>query len=256
MPASPPLGEKLQKILAQTGIGSRRTVESYIQQGRIKVDGKPAHLGQRITRQQRVQFDEKIIQLLPEQVQTQVILYHKPAGEITSQSDPEGRPTVFEQLPPIAEGKWINVGRLDINTSGLLLFTNDGKLAHRLTHPSQGIEREYAVRVFGEVSHEMLQNLTRGVNLDDGPARFEEIVPADGSGRNQWFYVLLKSGRNRLVRRLWESQPGLQVSRLMRVRFAHLILEKTLAPGATIELGAADIDKLKQLAGLDRVAKL
>lgn len=243
--------EKLHKVLAQSGLGSRRFIETLIVAGRITVDGEPAHIGQRVRRQQRLCFDRQPISVVEAGHACEVLLYHKPSGEICTQSDPQGRATVFDQLPKPQQGKWIQVGRLDINTSGLLLFTNHGELAHRLTHPSYQIEREYAVRVFGQVEKDQLQRLTHGVQLDDGPARFEEIVSqGKASGLNQWFYVLLKSGRNRLVRRLWESQQGLRVSRLIRVRFAHLTTPRSLAAGRWQVLEAHDIDLLRRACEL------
>jgi 23S rRNA pseudouridine2605 synthase len=246
------LTEKLQKILAQSGLGSRRQIETLISEGRIHVEGKPAHIGQRVERDVRITFDKKLVPVMNKNCETEVLIYHKPAGEICTRNDPEQRPTVFDNLPEPTAGKWINVGRLDINTSGLLLFTNNGELAHNLTHPSKQVEREYAVRIFGDVTESMLHNLTHGVELEDGKARFEEIVPANtkGEGSNQWYYILVCAGRNRLVRRLWESQQGLQVSRLIRVRYGNVKLPPNLITGHTEELNTSDIDKLKTLSGM------
>lgn len=245
------MSEKLHKVLAQSGLGSRRYIETLIAAGRISVDGKLAHIGQRVERQQRLCFDQKPISVIEAEHACELLLYHKPSGEICTQYDPQGRETVFDRLPKPQQGKWMQVGRLDINTSGLLLFTNHGELAHRLMHPSYEIEREYAVRVFGQVEAEHLQRLTRGVSLEDGAARFEEIVSkGKSSGLNQWYYVLLKSGRNRLVRRLWESQSGLRVSRLIRVRFAHLTTPKSLAAGSWEILEQSDIQLLRQACKL------
>jgi 23S rRNA pseudouridine2605 synthase len=234
--------EKLQKILAQTGIASRRQIEKMIADGRIEVNGKPAHLGQRITYRAKIVVDGKPIEL-PNKTNTRVILYNKPIGEICSRDDPEGRPTVFDHLPKITEGRWINIGRLDINTSGLMLFTNDGELANRLMHPSSQIEREYLVRVLGEVDEDLLKRLTRGVKLEDGLARFEHIVRGGGRGANQWLYVVVVAGRNRLVRRLFESQD-LKVNRLKRMRFGSILLPDNLRQGRWCELNAHEINKL------------
>ena len=243
--------EKIQKVLAQSGLGSRRKIEEYIKQKRIKVNGVVAHIGQRIAREVKVTFDDKPLSIVSDKITPEVLLYHKPVGEVCSRDDEQGRDTVFDNLPAPRQGRWINVGRLDINTSGVLLFTNDGVLAHKLMHPSQQIDREYAVRVFGEVDAEMLSRLTKGVQLEDGMARFEEIVQRDDSdGRNHWFYVLVQAGRNRLVRRLWESQSDVQVSRLIRVRFANIALPKKLAAGESCEVKPDAVQALFKLAGI------
>ena len=197
--------ERLQKVLARAGLGSRRQIEDWIRDGRVQVNGQPARLGQKVSGRERIAVDGKKVNLKSgEQVVAATILYHKPAGEICSRDDPDGRPSVFSALPRPPGGRWISVGRLDINTSGLLLFTTDGELAHRLMHPSREIEREYAVRLLGNVDMDMLERLIRGVQLEDGFARFTAIEDSGGSGANHWYHVILREGRNREVRRLWD----------------------------------------------------
>ena len=225
-------GERLQKVLAAAGLGSRREIEGWIAAGRVSVNGKPAKLGDRVGPADRVSVDGKPVKALERSGDTRrrVILYHKPEGELTTRKDPEGRPTVFEALPRLRGSRWVSVGRLDTNTSGLLIFTNDGALANKLMHPSSEIEREYAVRVLGQVSDEQLMLLKRGVKLEDGMAAFDDIRDAGGEGANHWYHVTLKEGRNREVRRLWEA-VGLTVSRLIRVRFGNLGLPRNLPRG-------------------------
>lgn len=223
--------EKLQKVLARAGIGSRREMERWIEAGRVSVNGKTATLGERVTAIDHIAVDNRRLELTATAKQkTRVLMYNKPVGEVCTRSDPEGRKTVFDKLPSLSEGRWIVVGRLDITTTGLLLFTNDGELANRLMHPSSNIEREYAVRVLGEVTAEMLNRLLTGVKLDDGMAKFNTIHDAGGKGANHWYHVILSEGRNREVKRLWESQ-GLTVSRLTRVRFGKLKLPAYLRLG-------------------------
>lgn len=241
--------EKLQKILARTGIGSRRQIEDLIRDGRIKVNGQVATIGDRATVTDKIEVDGRPVRLEKHQEQTRVLVYNKPEGEICTRHDPEGRPTVFTRLPKISGQRWISVGRLDINTSGMLLFTTDGELANRLMHPSYQVDREYAVRVMGEVDEDMLTRLREGVLLEDGIARFSDITPAGGTGINQWFYVTLLEGKNREVRRLWESQ-GVAVSRLKRVRFGPLMLPSRVKVGQWEELGEKDIKALYQLVQL------
>lgn len=235
--------ERIQKILAQAGYGSRRAIEALITEGRIKVNRRVAKLGDRISSKDHVTIDNKPCQLSSEPLQTRVLLYHKPVGEVCTRSDPENRPTVFQSLPKIREGRWISIGRLDINTSGLLLFTNDGELANQLMHPSSLIQREYAVRIIGNVDAEMIKRLVNGVKLEDGRARFEDVVDVGGEGANRWFHVVVMEGRNRLVRRLWESQ-GVKVSRLIRVRFGSVVLPKSLPRGQWVELESSDLKNL------------
>jgi len=244
------MSERLQKFLANAGYGSRRQIESWIEAGRIEVDGRRAVLGQQVTGAERIVVDGRPVDAQAAAArEPEVIAYHKPVGEVCSRSDPEGRPTVYDNLPPPAHGRWIGIGRLDLNTSGLILFTNDGELANRLMHPSQVVDREYAVRVLGEVSTETLEALRRGVQLDDGPARFTDIQEAGGRGANHWYHVVIQEGRKREVRRLWESQ-GVQVSRLMRVRYGPILLDKKLRPGRWRPLDAGDRAALYQAAGL------
>ncbi|OKP03271.1 23S rRNA pseudouridine(2605) synthase RluB [Xenorhabdus eapokensis] len=245
--------EKLQKVLARSGHGSRREIEGYIQQGRISVDGKIATLGDRIEVNPaiKIRLDGRILNIKePQKTVCRVLAYYKPEGELCTRHDPEGRPTVFDRLPKMQGARWIAVGRLDINTSGLLLFTTDGELANRLMHPSREVEREYAVRVFGEVDNAKLRQLTQGVQLEDGPASFKTIAFKGGEGINQWYNVTLTEGRNREVRRLWEA-VGVQVSRLIRVRYGDIDLPKGLPRGGWVELGLEQTNYLRQLVELD-----
>lgn len=243
------MAERIQKVLANAGYGSRREIERWIEQGRIRVKQRIATLGDRIDPDDPVFLDGKPLTRLRRVPRRRVIAYHKPIGEICSRQDPEGRPTIFDNLPRLGQGRWISVGRLDINTVGLILLTTDGELANRLMHPSAEVEREYAVRVLGEVAPEILQRLQRGVQLEDGMARFEHIQDAGGSGLNHWYHVTLKEGRNREVRRLWEA-VGLTVSRLIRVRYGTIVLERGLRPGKWRELTSSEIDTLYRGVGL------
>lgn len=248
---APDAPERLQKVLATAGIGSRRQVEDWIRAGRVTVNGAPAELGMKVSVRDRVEVDGRRIHLEKRLDQSpRVIAFHKPEGMVTTRHDPEGRKTVFEALPELSRGRWIAVGRLDINTSGLLLFTNDGRLADRLMHPSSEVSREYACRVLGEVTEEMLERLKKGVTLDDGPARFESIEAAGGEGANQWFHVTLREGRNREVRRLWESQ-GLQVSRLIRIRYGNVRMDRFLSRGKWRDLKPGEMRALYEEAGLE-----
>jgi 23S rRNA pseudouridine2605 synthase len=238
--------EKIQKILAHAGIASRRQIESWIEAGRITVNGKIATIGDRMTYHDKVCIDHREIKLIKSQNQTsRVLLYHKPDGELCTRDDPEGRPTIFENLPIIRNSRWVCVGRLDFNTSGLLLLTNDGELANHLMHPRSEIEREYAVRVRGEVTVDVLDKLEKGVKLEDGMARFSAIANAGGSGANHWYHVIVKEGRNRLVRRLWEAL-GFTVSRLIRVRFGPVYLPSGLRRGKHTELTEDEVTELAQ----------
>jgi 23S rRNA pseudouridine2605 synthase len=245
------MSERLQKVLARAGYGSRRQIEDWIRAGRIEVDGTMATLGCTITGRERIRIDGKPVSCAAAISRTshRTLMYHKPVGELTTRADPDGRPTVFDKLPVIRTGRWISIGRLDLNTSGLLLLTTDGDLANRLMHPSSGIERVYAVRVLGEVGDEMLDRLRQGVHLDDGLAAFAEIRDAGGSGANHWYHVVLREGRNREVRRLWESQ-GVQVSRLMRVSFGPVSLPRQLRPGQYRELTRQESVGLYRSVGL------
>jgi 23S rRNA pseudouridine2605 synthase len=243
--------EKLQKILAAAGLGSRREIEGWIKAGRVTVDGKTAQIGDRITTDAKVYVDSREIKLIKSQEKKlRVLLYHKPEGEICSRSDPEKRPTVFDRLPLLRNGRWIAVGRLDFNTSGVLLLTNDGELANRLMHPSAEIEREYAVRIQGDVSKPMLNQLKKGVQLDDGMANFDDIIDGGGEGANHWYHVVVRQGRNRLVRRLWESQ-AVRVSRLIRVRFGDVTLPRHLPRGRWEEMDLTAINQVRDMAGVE-----
>lgn len=249
------MAERLHKLLAQAGLGSRREIEGWIREGRVKLNGKVATIGQSATAEDTVNVNGRAVNLAKSQHQaTRVLLYKKKVGQVVTRRDPEGRPTIYKRLPRIPAGRWIAIGRLDINTSGLLLLTNDGELARRLMHPSFEIEREYAVRIHGKVDEAMLKRLVEGVQLDDGPARFDAIRAADrkeGDQRNAWFHVVLKEGRNREVRRLWESQ-GVEVSRLMRVRYGPIALPGGIKAGTAVELEKPQIKALKAAVGLHK----
>ena len=243
-------GQRLQKVLANAGLGSRREIEGWIKEGRIKVNGKPAQLGMRVLGNESITINgkpvaEKRLAAAPRYV----IMYNKPEGELVTRSDPEGRKTVFDRLPPLQQGRWISVGRLDINSAGLLLFTTDGELANRLMHPAQAIEREYAVRVHGSVTDDMLKRLVRGVQLEDGKARFEEVVSSGGEGTNRWFHIVLMEGRKREVRRMWEA-VGATVNRLKRVRYGPIILDSKVKVGTWRELEKPERKDLLRVAGL------
>ncbi|MFT6051181.1 MAG: 23S rRNA pseudouridine2605 synthase [Halioglobus sp.] len=241
-------GEKLQKVMARAGLGSRREMERWIEAGRVVVDGKLASLGDRVEERARITVDGKSLDTNSSE-ETRCILYHKPTGEVCTRQDPQGRRTVFERLPKLKNGRWISIGRLDFNTSGLLLFSTDGELANSLMHPSSNIEREYMVRVMGEVEPAMLTRMVEGVMLDDGIAKFTDIQDGGGEGINRWFYVVLIGGKNREVRRLWESQ-GLTVSRLKRVRYGDVFIPSKVKQGQWVELGRKEIKSLYRLGGM------
>lgn len=245
------MSEKLQKVLARAGHGSRRELEALIRAGRVSVNGKVAVLGERLDDENAiVRIDGHAVSAkAQEEVVCRVLAYYKPEGELCTRHDPDGRRTVFDRLPKIRGSRWISVGRLDANTSGLLLFTTDGELANRLMHPSRQVEREYLVRVFGDVTEDKVRNLVRGVELDDGLARFEDVVYAGGEGMNHTFYVVINEGRNREVRRLWESQDT-TVSRLKRVRYGDIFLDKKLPRGGWMELSLKDVNYLRELVEL------
>ncbi|OSM99670.1 MULTISPECIES: 23S rRNA pseudouridine(2605) synthase RluB [Lonsdalea] len=254
------MSEKLQKVLARAGHGSRREIETMIQAGRISVDGKIATLGDRVdvTNATKVRIDGHVVTVRDtEETVCRVLMYYKPEGELCTRSDPDGRPTVFDRLPKMQGARWVAVGRLDVNTSGLLLFTTDGELANRLMHPSREVEREYAVRVFGTVDDDKIKQLSKGVPLDDGPASFRTIRYQGGEGMNQWYNVTLTEGRNREVRRLWEA-VGVQVSRLIRVRYGDIQLPKSLPRGGWSEMKLEDVNYLRELVQLppETVSKL
>jgi 23S rRNA pseudouridine2605 synthase len=242
--------EKLQKVLARAGKGSRREIEAMISAGRVSVDGNNAYLGDRVDGTEQIRIDGHQVKLTAQEDDLcRILMYNKPEGEMCTRKDPEGRITVFDRLPPLESGRWVAVGRLDINTSGMLLFTTDGELANRLMHPSQKVEREYAVRVFGEINEAMLQTLRAGVKLEDGMARFQKITYRGGEGRNHWFHVVLSEGRNREVRRLWESQE-VQVSRLIRVRYGDMEMQRQLPLGGWTELGLKEVNYFRKLVDL------
>jgi len=242
--------EKIQKVLARAGLGSRRQIEQWIKKGRIQVNQRIATLGDRIKQTDEIHIDGPKCRHPNLYTPTrQVLCYYKPTGEICTRHDPNKRTTVFRRLPLPKQGRWISVGRLDLNTAGLLLLTTDGELAHRLMHPSYTIEREYAVRVLGEVNKLILQRLREGVQLDDGIARFNRIIDAGGGGANHWYHITLSEGRNHEVRRLWASQ-GVRVSRLIRIRFGPIHLPKGLRTGHYIELEPQNLQRLLQLVNL------
>ncbi|GMQ96868.1 MAG: pseudouridine synthase [Gammaproteobacteria bacterium] len=253
---SPPEPQRLQKVLARTGLGSRRMIETLISEGRISVNGQPAKLGMRVGMEDSVRVNGQKINLssLIAESHVDVLMYHKPTGEITSRRDPEGRPTVFQRLPKTLHGRWIAAGRLDINTSGLLLFTTGGALANQLMHPSSEFEREYAVRVLGRLNDAAVERLTIGVKLDDGMARFASIKPAGGRGANCWYHVVTAEGRNRIVRRLFESQDVI-VNRLMRIRFGPICLDPKLKKGTCRHLNSKEMRALKQACQLSAIKK-
>ena len=245
-------GERLQKVLANAGFGSRREIEIWITAGRIRVNGRVAVLGDRVETTDRIQIGGRVIQrgrLAP--AARRVLVYNKREGELVTRFDPQGRPTVFQNLPRLRRGRWITVGRLDINSAGLLLVTTDGELANRLMHPGQAVEREYAVRVLGGVDEAALEQLLGGVQLEDGPARFEEVVDAGGQGANHWYHVVIREGRQREVRRMWEA-AGARVSRLIRVRYGNIRLGNHLRGGRWRELEPQELDGLLEMAGLRR----
>ena len=245
-------GERLQKLLANAGMGSRRHLETLIGEGRVKVNGVVAKLGDRATAEDRIELDGRPVGIKRlAGNQRFAIIYNKPEGELVTRSDPEGRKTVFERLPRLPFGRWIAVGRLDVNSAGLLLFTNDGELANLLMHPRTRIEREYAVRVNGEVSAGMVRQLVAGVELEDGPARFEDVVESGGEGSNRWFHLVIMEGRKREVRRLWEA-VGATVSRLKRVRYGPIILDSSVKVGQWRELDAQERKALLEVAGLKK----
>jgi 23S rRNA pseudouridine2605 synthase len=239
--------ERLQKLLAGAGHGSRRGIEQWIREGRVTINDRVAVLGDRASTADRVCLDGRPLDLGGQRDSVEVLLYHKPVGEVTTRADPENRPTVFERLPPPGSGRWIVVGRLDVNTSGLLLFTNDGELAHRLMHPSSEVEREYLVRTRGIPTASVLDRLRNGVQLEDGPARFDRVETDSAEGSHGWLRVSLHEGRNREVRRLFEH-VGYEVSRLTRIRYGNVELPRDLRAGVTRALDPRSIAELTRLA--------
>ncbi len=237
--------EKLQKVLARSGYGSRREMERWIGENRFSINSVKAKLGDRVSRHDVVELDGRIIELISEMDSPRrVLIYNKPVGEVSTRHDPEGRPTVYDHLPPLKNGRWIAIGRLDINTSGLLIFTSDGELANQLMHPSTNVDREYAVRVLGNIDEDMINRLKEGVLLEDGMAKFSDVQFFDGDGANKWYHCVVMEGRNREVRRLWESQ-GIKVSRLKRVRYGTIFMPSDVKIGTWKEL---DVKEVKNLA--------
>ncbi len=252
--------ERLQKVLARAGLASRREVERWIEQGRVSVNGKVASLGDRVSPEDKLTVDGKpVAKRKLRDIRPRVLIYNKPVGEICTRSDPEGRRTVFQKLPRLEQGRWIAIGRLDINTSGLLLFTNDGELANKMMHPSSQIDREYAVRVMGNVDDAMIERLKSGVMLEDGLGQFTDIQRSktrdkDETAINQWFYCVLMEGRNREVRRLWESQ-GVKVNRLKRVRYGPVFVPPRAKEGMWVELTDKEVKALYEEVGLKTTVK-
>lgn len=244
------MAERLQKWLAGQGFGSRRQMETWISAGRITVDGDVAELGTKVTGNEKIAVDGRVVRVARKAARPKALIYNKPQGEICTRSDPQRRPTVFDRLPRLASGRWIGVGRLDFQTSGLLLLTSDGGLANALMHPSAELVREYSVRVLGEVSQEQLKRLRRGVELEDGMAKFDQLEFTGGEGSNRWYRVTVAEGRNRLVRRLWEA-IGHRVSRLIRTRFGPVALPRDLPVGRHRFLNRPQLDSLYAAVGLE-----
>lgn len=239
------MADRIHKVLANAGHGSRREIETLIRNGKISVNGKLATIGQSIEARDRITINSRPIRLhLQYKNKSKVLAYYKQAGEVCTRRDEKGRDTVFRNLPRLRNSRWINIGRLDLNTTGLLLFTTDGELANKLMHPSSQIEREYAVRVLGQVTKDNTRNLLEGVQLEDGFARFTDIVDSGGTGANHWYHVVVMEGRNKEVRRLWESQ-GVQVTRLIRTRFGSYILPRKKKAGQFWRLDEKEIKLLQ-----------
>lgn len=236
--------ERLHKVLAQAGVGSRREIEEWILAGRVSVDGLPAVVGQKVSAADKVRVNGKLVALRMKHRPPRVLLYHKPEGEIVSHDDPQGRASVFDKLPKLRGGRWVAVGRLDINTSGLLVFTTSGELANRLMHPRYGLEREYAVRLVGELTADLREKLLSGVVLEDGEARFGSVFDKGGEGSNHWYHVTIAEGRNREVRRMFEAL-GVTVSRLMRVRYGPIRLPPRLKRGMTTDMSEREVTALE-----------
>jgi 23S rRNA pseudouridine2605 synthase len=247
--AETPPAERLQKVLAEAGLGSRREIERWIEQGRVRVEGVVAELGAKVTPKQKIQVDDRLITVQRKAVLSRVIVLNKSAGTICTRSDPEGRPTVFEDLPSIPRGRWVVVGRLDAMTTGLLLFTDDGDLAHRLMHPSSMLDREYAVRIDGKLTDEEMATLRNGVTVEGETMRFTDIRHYDGRGRNHWYHVVLMEGKQHEVKLLFGAIERI-VSRLKRVRFGPVILPSRLVEGRFEELAQGDVNQLRNLVGL------
>ncbi len=236
--------QRLQKVLSMAGLGSRREMERWIEQGWIKVNGTIATIGLNVGPRDKLYVKSKRIENpLAKNRRTRVLLYHKPIGEICSRNDPEHNRTIFDNLPKLKQGRWVQVGRLDINTSGLILLTNNGELANYLMHPSTQFEREYAVRVHGDVADSMVNAMLQGVELEDGPAKFMSVTYQGGEGKNRWYHVVLTEGRNREVRRIWQSQ-NVEVSRLIRIRYGDIRLPRNLSRGKYSDLEQSQVETL------------
>jgi len=243
--------EKLHKALATAGLGSRREMEQLISDGRVNINGHLAKVGDRVKPGDLVKVNGRLVRLQWKKQMPRVLLYHKPEGEIVSRDDPSGRPTVFAGLPGIRGGRWVSVGRLDINTEGLLIFTTSGELANRLSHPRYEVEREYAVRILGTLTQEQTDSLLNGIELEDGFAKLESIIPAGGEGVNQWYHAVILEGRNREVRRIFDHL-GLTVSRLIRVRYGPIAMPSRLKRGMREELTDVEVGRLMQWCGLEK----
>jgi 23S rRNA pseudouridine2605 synthase len=248
-PEEPSAAQKLQKMLAAAGLGSRREMETWISAGRVSINGVTATLGERVSPGDRVLVDKRPVKMSFDVELPRVLIYHKQDGEIVSRDDPKARKTVFDALPRVRNGKWIAIGRLDFNTEGLLIFTTSGELANRLMHPSFEVEREYSVRIMGEMSQEQMKSMTAGIELDDGKAYFERIAEMGGEGSNRWYQVIIKEGRNREVRRMFEK-VGMMVSRLIRVRFGMVNLPPRIKRGQMLELESAQVAAILKWVGL------
>jgi len=242
--------ERVQKALARMGFGSRREIERLITEGKVRINGQLAKLGDHVTEGDKVSVGSSRAIIKSDVSRIRVLLYNKPEGEVCSQKDEQGRKTVFDSIGKLRDGRWISVGRLDINSSGLLLFTNYGELANHLMHPSSEIEREYAVRVHGEVNSDTIRTLLKGVELEDGFMKFDQIIDSGGQGANHWYHVILKEGKNREVRRLWQSQD-VRVSRLIRVRYGNIVLPRDLKQGKKVELTLDEIKALFEFVKLE-----
>lgn len=246
------MSEKLQKVLARAGKGSRRELEKMIANGEVSVNGKIATLGVRVEPSDSIRLNGHIVSIEESEQQIcRVIAYHKQEGELSTRKDPEGRDTIFDRLPKIRNARWIAIGRLDTNTSGLMLFTTDGELANRLTRSKMEIEREYAVRTFGEVEDKTIQHLRAGVQTDEGMANLTKIKLQPGEGLNRWYHVILNNGRDRLVRKMWEVEE-VQLSRLIRLRYGNIVLEKSLPRGGWQDMNLDQINYLRGLVGLEQ----